>query len=227
MKKIEIARELVNAINENNKLSGNHIYTKEEMQQLVAKTADRNSKENLETLLDEECERNARLVKAQERERKTYNFEHSEEGLKAADELHSAIKNWTNDIKDEIHTIVEAVLGSKWEAYSITSTGFEVGLLGEDGNPVWGYSFPVRFGYDLRDTKDGWEEYFKFQANVCSMGEFEIDGNAKQEFYIGFGQFLASEKVNGELKNELKLFTDNIREARKAYKEKKEAYINK
>lgn len=76
-------------------------------------------------------------------------------------------------------------------------------------------------------TKDGWEEYFKFQANVCSMGEFEIDGNAKQEFYIGFGQFLASEKVNGELKNELKLFTDNIREARKAYKEKKEAYINK
>lgn len=137
MKKIEIARELVNAINENNKLSGNHIYTKEEIQQLVAKTADRNSKENLETLLDEECERNARLVKAQERERKTYNFEHSEEGLKAADELHSAIKNWTNDIKDEIHTIAEEVLGSKWEAYNITSTGFEVGLLGEDGNPVW------------------------------------------------------------------------------------------
>ena len=49
----------------------------------------------------------------------------------------------------------------------------------------------------------------------------------KQEFYIGFGKFLSSEKVNNELKVELKQYTDNIKEAREAYRAKKEAYIAK
>jgi len=227
MKKIEIATELVSVITLNNMMSHGRVYTDEEKAHMAAKAANANNKEKLEELLNVELDRKARLEAAQERERRTYNFENSEEGRKAEAEMKAAIKAWKNDIIDEIHTIVNEVLGSRWEAYNITSTGFEVGLLDNNGNLIFGYSFPIRFGYDTRDTKAGWEEYFKFQANVCTMGEFEIDGNARREFYIGFGKFLANDKVNNELKAELKQYTDNIREARKAYRTKKEAYIAK
>lgn len=208
-------------------MSHGRVYTDEEKAHMAVKAANANNKEKLEQLLSEELDRKARLEAAQERERRIYNFINSEEGREAEAEMKAAIKAWKNDIIDEIHTIVNDVLGSKWEAYNITSMGFKVGLLDNNGNLIFGYSFPVRFGYDLRDVKNGWEEYFKFQVNVGTMGEFEIDGNARQEFYIGFGKFLSSEKVNNELKNELKQYTDNVRDAREAYKAKKEAYIAK
>lgn len=227
MKKIEIATELVSVITLNNMMSHGRVYTDEEKAHMAVKAANANNKEKLEELLNVELDRKARLEAAQERERKIYNFTNSEEGRQAEAEMKAAIKAWKNDIIDEIHTIVNEVLGSRWEAYRITSTDFEVGMLDNDGNMVFGYSFPVRFGYDIRDTKAGWEESFKLQANVGTMGEFEIDGNARQEFYIGFGKFLASDKVNNELKNELKQYTDNVRGAREAYKAKKEAYIAK
>ena len=227
MKKIEIATELVSVITLNNMMSHGRVYTDEEKTRMAEKAANANNKEKLEELLNAELDRKARLETAQERERRTYNFANSEEGRRAEAEMKASLKAWKNDIIDEIHTIVNDVLGNKWEAYNITSTGFEVGLLDNNGNPIFGYSFPVRFGYDSRDSKNGWEEYFKFQANVGTMGEFEIDGNARQEFYIGFGKFLSSEKVNNELKDELKQYTDNILGAREAYKAKKEAYIAK
>lgn len=227
MKKIEIATELVNVMTLNGMMSNGRVYTDEEKAHIAEKAANANNKEKLEELLNAELDRKARIEATQERERRIYNFTNSEEGRQAEAEMKASLKAWKNNIIDEIHTIVNEVLGSRWEAYSITSTGFEVGMLDNDGNMVFGYSFPVRFGYDERDTKDGWEEYFKFQANVGSMGEFEIDGNERQEFYIGFGKFLASDKVNNELKNELKQYTDNVKGAREAYKAKKEAYIAK
>lgn len=227
MKKIEIATELVSVITLNNMMSHGRVYTDEEKAHMAVKAANANNKEKLEQLLNAELDRKARFEAAQERERRIYNFANSEEGRKAEAKMKAAIKAWKNDIIDEIHTIVNDVLGSKWEAYNITSMGFKVGLLDNNGNLIFGYSFLVRFGYDLRDVKNGWEEYFKFQVNVGTMGEFEIDGNARQEFYIGFGKFLSSEKVNNELKNELKQYTDNVRDAREAYKAKKEAYIAK
>lgn len=227
MKKIEIAIELVSVIALNNMMSHGRVYTDEEKAHMAVKAANANNKEKLEELLNAELDRKARLEAAQERERKIYNFTNSEEGRQAEAEMEAAIKAWKNDIIDEIHTIVNDVLGSKWEAYNITSTDFEVGLLDNNGSPIFGYSFPIRFGYFLRASEAGREEYFEFQANVCTMGEFEIDGNVRQEFYIGFGKFLASEKVNNELKNELKQYTDNVKGAREAYKAKKEAYIAK
>lgn len=228
MKKIEIATELVSVITLNNMMSHGRVYTDEEKAHMAVKAANANNKEKLEELLNAELDRKARLEAAQERERRTYNFTNSEEGRQAEAEMKAAIKAWKNDIIDEIHTIVNEVLGSRWEAYNISSYGcFEVGMLDNNGNLIFGYSFPVSFGYDTRDTEAGWEEYFKFQVNVGTMGEFEIDGNARQEFYIGFGKFLASEKVNNELKNELKQYTDNVRGAREAYRAKKEAYITK
>lgn len=70
-------------------------------------------------------------------------------------ELKEALNAWKDDIIDEIHTIVNDVLGSRWEAYNIASYGFEVCLLDSDGNPIFGHSFPVRFGYDIRETEAG------------------------------------------------------------------------
>ena len=227
MKKIEIATELVNVMTLNNMMSNGRVYTDEEKAHMAEKAASSNNKEKLEQLLNEELDRKARLEKAQERDRKIYNFTNSEEGRKAEAEMKASLKALKNDIIDEIHTIVNDVLGSRWEAYNITSNGFDICLLNKDGYVRFGYSFPIRFGYDLRATEAGWEEYFKFQANVGTMGEFEIDGNARQDFYIGFGKFLASEKVNNELKNELKQYTDNVKGAREAYRAKKEAYIAK
>lgn len=227
MKKIEIATELVSVLTLNNMMSQGRVYTGEEKAHMAKKIANNYNKEWLEQHLSEELDRKARLESAQERERRIYNFTNSEEGKEAEAELKGALNAWKNDIIDEIHTIVNDVLGSKWKAYNVTSTGFEVRMLDNDGSFIFGYSFPVRFGYDYRDAKNGWEEYFKFQTNVGTMGEFEIDGNARQEFYIGFGKFLSSEKVNNELKDELKQYTDNILGAREAYKAKKEAYIAK
>lgn len=111
MKKIEIATELVSVMTLNNMMSYGHVYTDEEKAHMIEKTANNNSKEKLEQLLSEELDRKARLETAQERERRICNFTNSEEGREAEAELKEALKAWKNDIIDEIHVIVNDVLG--------------------------------------------------------------------------------------------------------------------
>lgn len=226
MKKIEIATELVNMKNCNRQLLGEDAYSEDEMLELADKAARINNKEALEKYLEDEVSLHSRLTEKAERERKTYNFEHSEEGRKAKDNLCNTINTLRENIYNELLSIVTNELGDGWNVYKFGNSSCEIGLKDSEGKMLWGYSFSVYYDYDLIKENEKIKTVFNFKVNIGSMGSFEVGAiNNIQSFYIGVGKFLASEKVNTELKSELKQFVDNIYEARKAYAAKERAYI--
>lgn len=218
MKKIELATELVNVMNANRQLSGNHAYTEKELSNLVTKSAARNSKEALQKLLDDEIDRHDLLAMAEEHKRKEFNYDHSEEGKKAKEELHNAVDAWREDLYQEVISDVEKILGNDWGVYCFGTRSFEIKMKDGEGKPIFGNDIEIYYGYD-------YNEGFIFKANIGTTGEFSLmDDNDRKEFYIGVGKFMSSPLL-AQMKEEMKQYHDNVREAVKAYDAKKEAYM--
>lgn len=227
MKKIELAFEVVNTMSLTRQYKGQEPYEMHEVNEMAQKVAARNSKEQLEKMLDEELDR-------QKSARKEYYknaFDETEEGKSMKDEMEAAFEAWTNDIQEQVKSTINEVLGEAWGLVYFNARSFTIAL--RDTNPAtaaynggfhFGHKVEFYYGYDFTfdDDKD-----YKFEVNIGTMGNFNACGeDSQRDFYIGIGKLLASEKLN-TLKDELKQYDDNCRELKAKYNSARNAYAER
>lgn len=227
MKKIELAFELVNTMSLTRQYEGQEPYEMHEVNDMAQKAAARNSKEQLETMLDEELDRQKKAREAYYRNV----FDTTEEGKSMKDDIENAFEAWRNDIEEQVKSTIDEILGDTWGVRYFSETSFEIAL--RDTNPStaaknggyhFGHKVEFYYGYDF--NFDGNKE-FKFEVNIGTMGNFNACGDDTQrDFYIGIGKLLASEKLNA-LKDELRQYEDNLIELRAKYRSARNEYAKR
>lgn len=229
MKKIELAFEVVNTMSLTRQYRGQEPYEMHEVNDMAQKVAARNSKEQLEKMLDEELDRQK---KAKTQYYKNV-FKDTEEGKSMWDDMENAYEAWRNDIIEQIKSTINEVLGETWGLMDFCPTSFTIALrdtnpatAAKDGGFYFGHKVTFFYGYYNGVNYDE-NSKFNFEANIGTMGSFIVCGNdTQQDFYIGIGKILASDKLN-ELKDELKQFTENIEELKKKFYSARNAYAER
>lgn len=230
MKKIELAKEVAILENDIRNYRGETVMEGETLDSFIKKTADRNSKDMLET------EINRLLVVRKNAKEEFYRkeFDNTEAGKNLKNKLHNDRKAWIENAYQKALATVEEVLGDDWTVGHWSSTSFEVGMKNHDVDPKsayrntqFGHEFEIYYGLGLDYDYDNhkYNRIFEFKANVGTMGSFNINADDSQvAFYIGIGKFLASPKVQ-ELKEELEQLHANLKGLEDTWNNAEDAYV--
>lgn len=204
-------------------------WTEYERLDFIAKTA-RSTKEELESKIGQ-------LTTARENAKKEYlrsQFFDSKEGQALHNNFKAARKAWMEDARQQALATVQEVLGDGWTVDAFSESHFIVGMKNTDETSfrkvMFGHSFDIYYGYDLSYNRESreLEKRFFFQANIGTCGSFDIkDGESQLQFHIGIGKFLASPKVQIELRNELEQLHKNLEENREAWRRAEDEYVKK
>lgn len=232
MKKIELAREIAQVESMIDFYASGNTKTDDVIEKEAQRLNRKYDKEGLETELAA-AEKQLAYTKARAtKEARIKEFSNSEAGKSLRNRLHDDRIAWMEDAFQQALTTVQEVLGDDWTIADWGSTGFRVGMKNHDTDPrmalrttQFGQEFDVNYGYEY-DRHD--KQVFEFKANVGTCGAFDIaDGDSQLAFYVGVGKFLASPKVQVELRDELKQCCDNIKEMQEAYQKAEDEYVNK
>lgn len=237
MKKIELAREIAQVESMIDFYATGNTKTDEAIEKEAQKL---NRKYDLQGLDIELAAAQKQLATTKARatkEARIKEFSDSEAGKSLREKLHNDRKAWMEDAYQQALNTVQEVLGDDWTIANWGSTNFQVGMKNHDTDPrsAWrttqfGHEFEVYYGYDYHfnwETKS-YDRYFRFEANIGTMGSFNIaEGDSRLAYYIGIGKFLASPKVQVELRAELEQLHKNLKELEDAWQNAEDEYVNK
>lgn len=221
MKKIEIAFELVNTMSLTRQYKGQQPYEMHEVNEIAQKAAARNSKEHLLDMLDTEL--NRQKVAREEYYEKAYMI--SDEGKALEEQCRNDYEAYRNDIIEEIMHTIHSLVGDNWQMVTFGDRGFTVGMKNPDDAKHYIFGTGIEFycGYEF-----GSADKYRFQMNLSTSGAFEILGeDTIKERYIAIGKLLAATDKMNELRDELKQFTDNVKELQKKLRDARKAFVQR
>lgn len=134
-----------------------------------------------------------------------------------ADALWEENRNIIKDSRAHVSKVIKAFLGDQWDVTRFSDGHMEVAIVEkymEDGSPVglFGHEFEVYFGHDWRLTKEGPQEYYRWEMNYGTIGILDLsaDNNTRVQYLIGMGKFAADTTKISELRDFLQEMSNRI-----------------
>lgn len=221
MKKIDLANEIATLENDIRNYRGQETLKGDKFA-FIAKTAQKSK-----AFLENEVERLTEVRKNAEEDYYREAFGQSDEGKALHEKLEKDRDAWMADAYQQVLATVQELLGDDWTVAEWDGGRFKVGMKNTDPEAPWRVT---KFGHDFEVYYGGgsYDREFEFKANIGTLGSFDIaEGDSQLAYYIGIGKFLASPKVQTELRDELKQLCGNIREIRNVWKRAKDEYVHK
>ena len=119
--------------------------------------------------------------------------------------------------RKHVSEVIKGFLGDQWDVTRFSDGHMEVAIVEkytEDGCPVglFGHEFEVYFGHDWRLTKEGPEEYYRWEMNYGAMGAFDLfESSTRAQHLIGMGRFAGDTEVVPQLKDYLQKMSEETR----------------
>ena len=207
MKKLELAKQVLDSDNELRTLSG------KSAESFNGKEVETYARKFTTSQLEAYISRNSELISRKRKEIALLKWYSTPEGAdykKSLDEekdlLKKEIKDATEKISTWVNDEVKNILGAEWRMV-FSQSSIEIGLIDKE-NPnamfLFGHSFTISFG-------EYYGEGFRFQANIGTMGSFNLDPDcAYLSFIHGAGTFLCNDFLIKQIRNKLFEYSKDI-----------------